>query len=777
MTAPRAPRSPLCLLCSFAATSSRPQNRLAVSLSRTQVAYRNNVTKQKSKAPGKNFRPGHTLHHGYGFRPEAILRAQLYNIRQETREPEFMESLRMTPDTFDAHWKRFETSVKRWMDQGGQEFLGLIKEASGRKTKPLENRLRYWFYALLYGDRFSPAELKIHKEKADLRYPSEWFPVTRRLRRTIHLHVGPTNSGKTYHALKRLEEAKKGIYLGPLRLLAHEIYTRLNSKGIPCVLVTGEETRMPKEKPRMWSCTVEMAPLQSKLDVAVIDEIQMISHKERGWAWTQAFLGLQAAEVHLCGEARTVPIIKELCALTGDDVVVHEYKRLTPLEVAKAPLESFSHLEKGDCVVVFSVLGIHAIRQEIEKKTGRKCAMVYGSLPPETRAQQARLFNDPSNEYDFLVASDAVGMGLNLAIKRIVFESTVKSNGRAMAPLEISDLKQIAGRAGRYKTAFEATTAATVQQPEGVDANDRAEPAPEKTKPQTVGIVTTLEEIDFKFLKANMTKEPEPIQTAGLFPPSMIVERFASYFPPGTPFSYILLRLHEISEVHPRFHLCSLKDALPIADVIHSVKNLSISERYTISAVPANMKDNTEKAFLRSLIQRMAEGETSVSILDIPELPLEALDQPASAARKYLKDLETLHKCLVCYIWLSYRFPSGIGGRKLAEYVKRLTEDAIERVLMEFTYTEKDIALRKKQKKAIMRQFEEKDGGGVFEQEQANVSTSDTVGLPPAVQDVLQDTSSFAEDSPPRDDEGTYPVADLEVLEPEAVGPRAANRH
>jgi ATP-dependent RNA helicase SUPV3L1/SUV3 len=191
----------------------------------------------------------------------------------------------------------------------------------------------------------------------------------------------------------------------------------MNAKGKPCALVTGEEQRMP-DAPTvdMWSCTVEMAPLNQRLEVAVIDEIQMISHKERGWAWTQAFLGIQAQEIHLCGEARAVPLMKELSALVGDEVVVHEYQRLTPLKAANRSLggDLTKNLQKGDCIVSFSVLGIHALRKVIEKSTGRKCAIVYGSLPPETRAQQARLFNDPDNDYDFLVASDAIGMGLNL---------------------------------------------------------------------------------------------------------------------------------------------------------------------------------------------------------------------------------------------------------------------------------------------------------------------------------------------------------------------------
>lgn len=251
---------------------------------------------------------------------------------------------------------------------------------------------------------------------ADFRFPTEWYPLARTVQREIHLHVGPTNSGKTYHALKRLEEAKSGFYAGPLRLLAHEVYTRFNAKGISCGLITGDEVKLPEgTPPRIYSNTVEMAPLSQEVDVAVIDEIQMIGDPNRGWAWTRALLGAAAKEVHLCGEERVVPLIRELAALTGDTLKIHHYKRLNPLVAMTKSLQgNLSKLQKGDCVVAFSRLGIHALKQEIEKVTGRRAAIVYGSLPAEIRAQQAELFNNPNNDYDFLVASDAIGMGLNL---------------------------------------------------------------------------------------------------------------------------------------------------------------------------------------------------------------------------------------------------------------------------------------------------------------------------------------------------------------------------
>ena len=280
----------------------------------------------------------------------------------------------------------------------------------------VDTQLKYSYYGLLASQKFSKVDIENQEKLADLRYPVEWYPATRAVQRKIVLHVGPTNSGKTYHALKRLEQADTGVYAGPLRLLAHEVYTRLNANGKLCDLLTGDEKIVQGgDEAQMKSCTVEMVPLNTDFDVAVIDEIQMIGDKVRGWAWTQALLGLKAKEIHLCGEERSVPLIRELAASMGDEMEIHTYKRLSPLETMSTSLKrQISRLRKGDCVVVFSRVGIHLMKTEIEKATQKRVAIVYGSLPPEIRAQQAKLFNDPDNDYDILVASDAIGMGLNL---------------------------------------------------------------------------------------------------------------------------------------------------------------------------------------------------------------------------------------------------------------------------------------------------------------------------------------------------------------------------
>ncbi|KAL9096951.1 MAG: hypothetical protein Q9165_000915 [Trypethelium subeluteriae] len=601
-----------------------------------------------------------------------------------------------------------------------------------RGLKGVASALKYGFYGHVASENLSASDLTRQDELADLRYPNEWFPATRAVQRTVHLHVGPTNSGKTYHALKRLEQAESGVYAGPLRLLAHEVYTRLNAKGKRCLLITGEEKRSPDETLAgdISSCTVEMVPLNKTMDVAVIDEIQMMGSRDRGWAWTQAFLGLKAKELHVCGEERSVPLIRELAASVGDKLEIHRYERLSPLKVMNRSLNGkLKNLEKGDCVVSFSVFGIHTLRQEIEKVKGKKVAVVYGSLPPETRAQQARLFNDPDSDYDFLVASDAIGMGLNLSIKRIIFESTSKRRGRGggMSPLTVAEVKQIAGRAGRYRTVDQdiKDKRSEGEQPAihvGAEDGDKghsqdelglqngsvsSRAPPTRLSSANVGYVTTLEQSDFPFLQDCMESDPEPITSAGILPPGPIIEHFTRYFPPGTPFSYIMLRLHEIAKLHTRFHLCELQDHLVIADAIQSVKDLTTADRIMFCAAPVPTRggDVTEGKLLRAFA-KCVEQQRGGGLLDIEELPLEVLDKKPSTSREYLRELESLHKGIILYLWLGYRFTGVFNTQALALHVKGLVEAAIEKALAEYSFSmDARRKLRARQEQAMMRQL------------------------------------------------------------------------
>ncbi len=315
------------------------------------------------------------------------------------------------------------------------------------------------------------------------------------------------DTGKTYHALKRLAEADPaqggGLYCGPLRLLALEIYENLNKKGIYTNLTTGQEKR---EVPGAThtSCTLEMVSLQKHYDVVVIDEIQMIADRERGYAWTWALLGLIANEVHLCGGMEAAHLVQKLVESTGDEFILQPYQRLAPLYVAQESLGGdYSKVRPGDCIVAFSRGDIFSIRKTIESLTPYKCAIIYGQLPPETRSTQARLFNEENTGYDILVASDAIGMGLNLNIRRIVFHTAVKGafNNSDGPWVEATSIKQIAGRAGRLSSNYK------------------------------FGEVTAWQEVDLAYIRAVMDAGDLPsIDAAGVFPTVGQIEAFTDYY-------------------------------------------------------------------------------------------------------------------------------------------------------------------------------------------------------------------------------------------------------
>ncbi|KAI9729292.1 MAG: RNA helicase [Cirrosporium novae-zelandiae] len=606
------------------------------------------------------------------------------------------------PEDFDNAYEKFSSTIIALLSGRKPRNVNLTeKEAKGillpiyesfrhDEKKTLHKALERQFFRTLR--RFN-SNKDFETNMADFRFPAEWFPGTRTMQRSVHLHVGPTNSGKTYHALKRLQEAESGIYAAPLRLLAHEIYVRLNSKGVACDLITGDERRMLGDKPApMQSCTVEMVPINTEVDVAVIDEIQMIGDKIRGWAWTQALLGVRAKEVHLCGEERAIPLIKELVAAAGDTIHIHNYKRLNPLKVMNENLKGLGQLQKGDAIVSFSKVHIHSLRKTIEKRTSRRVAIIYGSLPPEIRAQQAELFNDPNNDYDFLVASNAIGMGLNLSIKRLIFESVVRFDGTKLSLLETSEIKQIAGRAGRYRTAHEdnvQTSPADITdgaEDEGLGKLSKGQRKPKHGEaPRGLGLVTTLEKADLPIVRGSMETEVEPLRCAGLQPPPSAVIRFASTFPPNTPFSYILTRLTDISVINPRFFLCALKEGIIIADTIRHVKGLTPMDRYIFSCAPVGRINNEVTVNALIAFAKCVGEQNSGDILDIPALPLELLDVEPNNAEGYMAKLEALHASLTLYLWLTWRFRGVFTNRALALHIKELTEEKIDITLSQFS--------------------------------------------------------------------------------------------
>jgi ATP-dependent RNA helicase SUPV3L1/SUV3 len=267
----------------------------------------------------------------------------------------------------------------------------------------------------------------------------------RRINRKIIYHMGPTNSGKTYHAIEALCQSKKGCYLAPLRLLASELFDTMNSKGVSTTLLTGEEV-IEKPGATHYSATVEMAKVHEFYDCCVIDEIQMIADPQRGWAWTRALVNLSAPEVHICGDASVLELIQQILKLTGDTLEIKYYERMTELKV-EPTMCNVRDLKKGDALIVFSRRSALKFKAELERQNF-KVSIIYGMLNPEVRREQARKFDE--GETDIMVSTDAIAMGMNLPVRRIVFSAFSKFIDSREHPLTMSEIKQIAGRAGRY---------------------------------------------------------------------------------------------------------------------------------------------------------------------------------------------------------------------------------------------------------------------------------------------------------------------------------------
>ncbi|MBQ9195718.1 MAG: hypothetical protein IJ157_00635 [Clostridia bacterium] len=272
------------------------------------------------------------------------------------------------------------------------------------------------------------------------------YPLARQMRRHFILHLGPTNSGKTYEGVQRLRGAMNGIYLGPLRLLAAEQFETLNMDDVPCSLVTGEEQiRVPGS--RVQSSTVEMADLKTHYDVAVIDECQMIADRDRGGAWTAAILGLCADEIHACASPDAEALLSRMILECGDELSIVRHERMTPLEVEKEGFQFPGSVRPGDALIVFSKARVHAVAAELRSR-GYRVSLIYGALPPDVRRDQAERFRQGLTEV--VVSTDAIAMGMNLPIERVVFLESEKYDGDITRTLTDAEIKQIAGRAGRY---------------------------------------------------------------------------------------------------------------------------------------------------------------------------------------------------------------------------------------------------------------------------------------------------------------------------------------
>lgn len=265
------------------------------------------------------------------------------------------------------------------------------------------------------------------------------------MERRFILHIGGTNSGKTYESVERLKKAKCGVYAGPLRLLALEIYDKLREAQVPCSMITGEEQHIGEDS-RVTACTAEMVDLEPEYDVAVIDEAQMISDPFRGQAWSRLVMGIKAKEVHICMAPEAENIIRRILKRCHAKYDIVRHERNTELVFEDRPFDIDNDLTKGDALILFSKRMVLDVAARLELQ-GVRASVIYGNLPPQIRKKQFEMFLNGENEV--VVATDAIGLGVNLPIRRIVFMEHMKFDGKERRPLSEFEVRQIAGRAGR----------------------------------------------------------------------------------------------------------------------------------------------------------------------------------------------------------------------------------------------------------------------------------------------------------------------------------------
>ena len=261
--------------------------------------------------------------------------------------------------------------------------------------------------------------------------------------KTITAVLGPTNTGKTFLAIETMLAFDSGMIGFPLRLLAREVYDKVIKKCDPAkvALITGEEKIIPSNA-KYFLCTVESMPVDKKLDFVAVDEIQMCCDHERGHIFTDRLLNVRGKKQTMFMGSHT---IKNIINNLNDEIEFINKERYSKLTYSGH--KKISRIERKSAIIAFSTEEVYAIAELLRRQKGG-CAIVMGSLSPKTRNSQVSLYQ--SGDVDYLVATDAIGMGINMDLNNVYFSNIKKFDGKKLRRLNLAEIGQIAGRAGRY---------------------------------------------------------------------------------------------------------------------------------------------------------------------------------------------------------------------------------------------------------------------------------------------------------------------------------------
>jgi ATP-dependent RNA helicase SUPV3L1/SUV3 len=481
-------------------------------------------------------------------------------------------------------------------------------------------------------------------------YP-DTFEVARRLPRKFIALLGPTNSGKTHKAMEALAKARSGVYLAPLRLLALENYERLQASDpeLKVSLVTGEERRIEDGASHVAS-TVEMLDTRTPVEVAVIDEIQMLSDRDRGAAWTAAVCGAPARTVYLVGAAEARRAVEALAERLECELEVHILKRKAPLGMEPSAVRKLKGLRKGDAVIAFSRREVLMWRDMITEM-GLSVATVYGNLSPEVRRAQAERFRE--GQADIVVGTDALAMGLNMPIQRIVMTTAVKYNGYEEEEISAALARQIAGRAGRY----------------GVHEE---------------GFVAGYDDDTHEIMRSLMKEKIPPVPASGFaVAPSLEQLHRISSVTGETSLVKLLKRfVHNIDVPDGFFYPRITEEQNERAEWLDTL-DLSVAEKFTMSLVPISTKVPT----LESAWSHWAQSLAKRKVCKLQPHPQELFWQN-------LQEVEDTCRMYSAYAWLGYRMPEFFPSIEEAQTLAREASERVDALLQQ-----QNAAARKRQSK------------------------------------------------------------------------------
>lgn len=482
------------------------------------------------------------------------------------------------------------------------------------------------------------------REVLDLDDYANNFPIARKLDRKIKLIVGPTNSGKTFDALESLKRAKSGVYLAPLRLLAMEVYDKLNLAGIPCSLHTGEE-HVDTPGAKHTASTIEMMNPKNIVDVAVIDEFQMLKDSGRGSSWTAALTGVAAKEVFAVGSREALEMTVQLFKYLKEDYSITELERKTPLFLLKDPV-TVNDVKKQDIVVAFTRKDVLNIAAQLRKR-GLTVSVIYGSLSPEVRRKQSELFL--SGTHDVVVATDAIGMGLNLPAQRVIFSTTSKFDGKEKRKLLSGEIKQIAGRAGRFGL-FEK------------------------------GEYSAFSRYDLNFLKEiqneKLNESFEQMQIAPSLKHVLDLKKHLA-LNDNKIHSLIYYFSQEFGIQNPLFKNASLDSMLELAIIVDQLApDMPMQDKFTCICAPVSINKEDDINYYKKTILALKDKE-EMELFFLPEWINEEDSQN-------LEKAENLSKNLSIYSWLSYRYKDIFVERDVVPlYRSKLSQYIASRLVKE----------------------------------------------------------------------------------------------